>query len=174
MQNKNDDQLFVLLRKSNLDAFKTIYDRYFDQLNLFVRMQNIDADEVKDIIQEVFYRLWKKRKSLFIRKSLKAYLYRMTYNCMINMQRRNSGEKPLPDNTDSIITSIDNEDKLDNNIDLEMAIIRLPVKIRPVFTLKIFNDLSNKVIAQTLSISIKTVESHITQAYKILKNLFHA
>ena len=172
MQNKNDDQLFALLKKSNLEAFKTIYDRYFDQLDLFVRMQNINADEVKDILQEVFYRLWKKRRSIFIRKSLKAYLYRMTYNCMINMRKRNSGEKPLPDNTDSIITSIDNEDKLDNNIDLEMAIMSLPAKIRPVFILKIFNDLSNKEIAQTLSISIKTVESHITQAYKILKNFF--
>ena len=174
MQNINDEQLFDLIRKSNLEAFKTIYDRYFDQLYLFLSVQCHDADEVKDVIQEVFYQLWKKRKSIFIRKSLKAYLYRMVYNCMINIRKKNSRNISLQQDRDFKPNSIDIRDKLDNSIDLNMAIRILPIKIRPVYTLKVFNDLSNKEIARILSISIKTVESHITQAYNILKNLFFA
>ena len=174
MQNKNDDQLFALLRKSNLEAFRVIYDRYFDQLYLFVSIQNNNADEAKDIIQEVFYHLWKKRRSIFIRKSLKAYLYRMTYNCMINMRKKNSRNISLQKSSELNEDYLDPGEKLDKNIDLEMAITKLPLKIRHVYTLKVINDLSNKEIARTLSISIKTVESHLTEAYKILRNLFFA
>jgi RNA polymerase sigma-70 factor (ECF subfamily) len=174
MQNLNDEQLFALLKKSNLEALRTIYDRYYDQLYIFASLQNKDPEEAKDVVQDVFYQLWNKRKFIFIKKSLKAYLYRMTYNGVINKRTKNRRIKPLQQEDDYIANSIDTCERLDQKIDLEMAINKLPEKIRPVYILKAMNDLSNKEIASTLSISIKTVEAHITEAYKILRNLFFA
>ena len=70
----SDDQLLALIKKSDNDAFKEIYYRYFDKLYTFAWLQTGSDDRIKDIIQEVFYRFWKKRKFIFIRKSLKLEL----------------------------------------------------------------------------------------------------
>ncbi len=171
MTKSSDDDLLALLRKSNLEAFKAIYDRYFDQLTIFASLHTNGADEVKDIIQEVFFKLWNKRKTIRIKKSLKAYLFRMTYHCMINMRKKNNRLRYLQE-SDFNVHSIDTRERLEQKLDHEIAIQKLPEKIRPVYILKAINDLSYKEIAVTLNISIKTVEAHLTEAYKILRKLF--
>jgi RNA polymerase sigma-70 factor (ECF subfamily) len=52
---------------------------------------------------------------------------------------------------------------------LNESISNLPKKCKEVFILSKKDGLTNIEIAEYLNISIKTVESHITQAFKLLK-----
>ena len=168
MQKLSDDQLFALIKKSDIEAFKELYYRYFDQLYTFALLHANSSEDIKDVIQEIFYQLWKKRKFIFIRRSLKAYLYRMVHNFIINTQKKNSKIRYF-DNIDIKTRHIDTKDQLDQKIDIEIAIKKLPEKIRAVYILKTINDLSNKEIARVMNISIKTVEARTTEAYKKLR-----
>ena len=51
------------------------------------------------------------------------------------------------------------------------AIDKLPPQCKIIFVLSRFEDYSNKMIAQHLDISIKTVENQMTKALKILRNV---
>ena len=48
------------VRDSNRISFKTLFNRYHDQLFRFVVYKVQDADTAKDITQETFLRVWKK------------------------------------------------------------------------------------------------------------------
>jgi RNA polymerase sigma-70 factor (ECF subfamily) len=50
------------------------------------------------------------------------------------------------------------------------AILKLPEKMQMIFRQSHLDDLSNKEIAENLNISIKTVEAHITRAFKLLRS----
>jgi RNA polymerase sigma-70 factor (ECF subfamily) len=53
---------------------------------------------------------------------------------------------------------------------MSQEIENLPKKIKEIFVLSKTNGYTNLEISKTLNISIKTVESNITKAYKILRN----
>ena len=68
----------------------------------------------------------------------------------------------LPDGNNPEISLLDQEyQKL-----IQEAILSLPEKCREVFRLVLSDRLKHKEIAQLLNISEKTVEAHITNAYK--------
>jgi RNA polymerase sigma-70 factor (ECF subfamily) len=52
---------------------------------------------------------------------------------------------------------------------MRREIENLPKKIKDIFVLSKTNGYTNLEISETLGISVKTVESNITKAYKILK-----
>ena len=64
-----------------------------------------------------------------------------------------------------------NSDKdLSKSIDLMNSLIRdLPEKTKKIFCLKKINGLTNKEIAKHNKISLKTVEAHVTKAFKLLR-----
>lgn len=52
---------------------------------------------------------------------------------------------------------------------LQVALAKLPEKSRTVFELSRFQEMKYKDIAQTLDLSIKTVEGHMTKALRHLR-----
>lgn len=52
---------------------------------------------------------------------------------------------------------------------MNIMISKLPAKSKIIFTLSKQRGLSNIEISESLNISIKTVEGHITKAFKLLR-----
>src|SRR3990172_2615638 len=136
---QTDEELTILIRQSDLAAFKIIYYRYYEKLSRFVWLKTNNPD-FEDVVQEVFSRLWESRKKLVNIKSFQAYIYRITNNLIIDYYRKKSHrfdhltttpEKPVQSN----------EENWDKHIDLESAIANLPDKVREVFILSRFQVL---------------------------------
>jgi RNA polymerase sigma-70 factor (ECF subfamily) len=53
---------------------------------------------------------------------------------------------------------------------MNLKIESLPSRTKEIFCLSKQNGLSNVEISETLNISLKTVEGHITKAFKLLRN----
>ncbi|MBK8806884.1 MAG: RNA polymerase sigma-70 factor [Bacteroidales bacterium] len=120
-----------------------------------------------------FIGLWEKRSSIDRIDSLKSYLYRSVHNRCLN-HLRNS--KKFIDDSDAAFLEFDSgTDNLQaiEAIELEVliskTILSLPEKCRKVFELSRFEGMKYSEIAQSLDISIKTVEIHISKALKILR-----
>lgn len=134
-------------------------------------MEDLSISE--DLVQDVFFNLWKNRKSLEIRTSTRNFLVTNVKNSCIDYLRRKEVEARYTaaqsQNSDSMY---DTEDlyiisELEENINKALA--KLPDKIRIVFEMNRFQDLTYAEIAQQKEISVKTVEAYMTKALKHLR-----
>jgi len=153
--------------------FEELFRKHFTSLCLFAGKYISDFDSAKEIVHDVFIRLWEIRDNIDTSKPLKSYLFTSVHNRCLNFIRDN---KKFANNIDiSEISNIDFSDNNDKLIELEMkekimsVINSLPGKCRTIFELSRFEGLKYIEIAEKLNISVKTVEANISKALKILR-----
>jgi len=161
------------------DGFKQIFETWYPRLLRFAK--EYVGDEAEDILQNVFLKLWEKRTLLSADTNLNAYLLTMVKNrCMdfLNHQkvveRYASHQKTIQQETSFNYYAISKFDPEQMDIEAlerlaEKAIAELPEQCRKVFELSRYEGLKYREIAERLGISVKTVETHISNALKILR-----
>jgi len=162
------------LKLGKQDALQSIFKQYYKYL--LVTAINITNDQViaKDLVQDVFFEIWKKREQLSINSSFKAYLRKAVVNRALNFLKKNKrfdwGEEHFDAQTPA--KEISAQQQLETN-DLQQlinqAINQLPPKCKVIFTLSRFEKFTHKEIAAQLDISTKTIENQITKALKIIR-----
>lgn len=164
-----DAELVRAIKAADHRAFKTLYYRYFEALFRFLWRQTGDTELAKDLLQETFARLWKKRENLDPQQSIKSYLYRISHNLVIDYRRQN--RQPLDSLEDhaEISSPYSLNDQIDLSDKVHKAIQSLPEPVRLVFTMNRFDGFKYAEIAAALSISIKTVEARMSKALAILR-----
>lgn len=139
-----------------------------------------DMGAAEDTYQEIFVRLRQARLPEDVGNA-RAFLYKMAYN-LANDARRSRRRRTVRDNawTDTVTHKV-GIDAVADNPDVDAAIdakrtldlllsglVELPAKCREVFTLHRLRGLSHREIADSLGITTKTVEKHMTTALKHL------
>ncbi len=177
--NEEDQQLLELLLKDDEKGLELIFDRYYKYLVITAYKMINDDHKARDLVQDVFFRFWEKRETLNIQISLKAYLRRAVVNRVLDEMRKQkrhiwdehtAGSTQIADSS-SVLDHLETRD-LQKTID--HAIASLPERCRQVFSLSRFENMSHKEIANELGISVKTIESQITKALKILRKAVEA
>lgn len=140
----------------------------------------VDEDPAKDIVQDVFLKLWDDR-SIQVNESLNGLLFTMVRNkCLqlIEKEKVRAGyaNRALLALREQEIQYYEGEShsiiQKELMQQLEEAINRLPDKCREVFILSRYHDKKNREIAEELGISVKAVEKQITKAlHSIRKDL---
>ncbi|MCB8963824.1 MAG: RNA polymerase sigma-70 factor [Bacteroidales bacterium] len=155
------------IKHNDLDEFENLFKTYYAPLCNYVYSIIRDTDQSEEIVQEFFYNYWKNRKQISIKLSLKAYMYKSVRNSALRyIQHKHIEEKYRMKAThDDYITSPTNtlEDTELNGI-VENTLKQLPDRCRQIFELSRFNGLKYQEIADTLSVSVKTVEADMTKA----------
>ena len=173
-QNLHDQGLLNLIREDNRTAFEALYNRYWKELYNAAYKRLLDEHRSEELVQEVFIHLYLKRNSLIITSSLSAYIHTvLKYKVLDEIRKRLSSRTYL----DSLVynpttDSVDGHQLLEKKEIKEQFVLfseTLPKKCKEVFLLK-QDDLSNKKIAETLQISEKTVEGHVSHARRLLKS----
>lgn len=177
-----DEELVSLLQKGDRAAYTEIYHRYHGPLYIFVYNRIKDREEAKDIIHELFLKLWTDHLRLQVTASISAYLYTAARNRIINTIAHQQVANRYIDSFLTYIEQVDHQtaDHLARHNDLQafiqQEIENLHPRMREVFELSRHTNLSRREIAEKLGISEQTVKSHMHNALKILKaqlgNLF--
>lgn len=180
--NHTDEALVPLLREGDRGAYTEVYNRYQGLLYIFAYNRLKDREEAKDIIHELFLKLWTDRTHLQIAGRLSVYLYTAVRNRIINSISHQQIAARYIDSFLSYIERVDHQsaDHLARHNDLQAFIQReienLQPRMREVFELSRNTSLTRKEIAEKLGVSEQTVKSHMHNALKILKarlgNLF--
>ena len=161
------------LRRGDEAAFDVIFRRWYEPLCGYAsRLTDGDMDEAEDLVQQVFVKLWEQRERLDIAWSLKAYLYKTVHNAALNRLRAaTTRSKYLEVNAAQLenanVTPDDTASELHER--LQKALDLLPPQCRHVFELSRFEELKYREIADQLGISIKTVETQMGKALRILR-----
>ncbi|MDC3276315.1 RNA polymerase sigma-70 factor [Flavobacteriaceae bacterium] len=166
------DFLFVeKLKKGDYDAYTLLMNDYYKNLCGYANLFTKDPSKSEDIVQNVFVKLWVYRKKIDSNIPIKRYLHKSVYNEFIDQYRKNKSVVKLEEKHLKVINTIID----DNSFDIEKLMTRvndeiekLPEKCKKVFILNKKEGLTHDEIAEYLQISKKTVEGHITRAFKIL------
>jgi RNA polymerase sigma-19 factor, ECF subfamily len=169
-----EKSLLISLAKSDRRAFDIIYHRYSREL--FVKAYHkIGVKEIcEDIIQDTFTNLWVKREQLVIRQSLGAYLHGTLDNKIIDYYRQATLRLK---HIDQLIELLDQPEtspadrvaSREQELTLHGYIAGLSEKMRDIFMLSRYEQLSTDEISQKLSLSNQTVRNQISKALKILR-----
>jgi len=169
-----DIELIERIRQDDRLAFRMLFDRHYEFLLQAVMNITKDRNLSKDVGQEVFLELWKKRQSIQIKSSVKSYLHRSMINRTLNLIKSRKLKYQEPES----LPETPSTDNLHQKLEVKQlqqlineAIDDLPERCRMIFTLCRLEGLSHKEIAQKLDISTKTVENQMTKALKILRKV---
>lgn len=173
-QSYSDEQLLSLLKDSDIAAFNMVYDRYSRPLYLYILSKTDRGETSKDLLQDLFATLWEKRCTLDIHLSLKSYLYQCVRHKIIDLYRRDSTYRKylqqLIEHFDAQPHNIvDTYDYKARAHEVFEAINQLPARMKEIFMLSRFENLSIEQIAARLDLSQQTVKNQISKALKILR-----
>jgi RNA polymerase sigma-70 factor (family 1) len=173
LKNLSDEYLVEQLMEGKKNAFSEIYRRYSFKLFSIAYNQIGIQEEAEELVQEIFLDLWKRHKILTIRNldiyltisvKNKAYDY---FRSQINFRKFQEyvifKEIHQQFDTDNIITFND----LSNAV--EKVLGQLPEKSAEIFRKSRFENQSVKEIAESLQLTEKAVEYHITKSLKFLR-----
>ncbi len=161
----SDSELVIAIKSSDPDAFEALFLRYYDLLYKFLWRQTHSDELSKDFLQETFKRLWMNRTKLDQNKNIKAYLYKIAQNIIIENLRRQQREKKYR----NLLMNNPKNESIEIKSHINIAINNLPKKLKEVFILNRFEGLKYSEISQVCGIAVKTVESRMSMALKILK-----
>jgi RNA polymerase sigma-70 factor (ECF subfamily) len=160
------------LQQQDKAAFEHVFREFYAPLVGFATKYTNDQSAAEEVVQDVFYRMWNKANSLDIHTSVKAYLYGAVRNSCLNYIKHQKTKQEHVEHTK--YTSSDASEIQPMELDelqeeINAAIQKLPEKCREVFLLSRMENKKYKEIAETLNISIKTVENQMGKALKILR-----
>jgi len=164
------------------EGFRQIFETCYPRLFRFAAEYTGNIQDAEDILQNVFLIFWEKRASLQLDTNLNAYLLTMVKNHCVNhlkhqrvvhrysTNRKTELQRELTFNHYAFNHFNPEEMDIESLERLaEKAINELPEQCRKVFELSRYEGLKYREIAEKLGISVKTVETHISHALKILR-----
>lgn len=134
-----------------------------------------DKDAAKDIVQDVFFKLWKNRNEVEFKDQIKHYLFRATSHTALNYLRFNKKIFRIADTTlleNSLVASPGTESIGYKELELRVrhAIEKLPARCKAIYVLSRHEGLKYQEIAETLNLSLKTVENQMGLALQRLRD----
>jgi len=166
---QTDQQIWESIRAGNVGALRTLHDRYFFALCHFADKSLHQLPVSEELVSNCFLRLWEQRKTITIHQSLKAYLYFMVRNQVIDYVRANKNKLVA---VDEKIPEIPTEEEIDRQefyAILYRAIGKLPEQRRQILEMAALDSMTYREVAEKLSISVNTVKTQMGRAYQFLK-----
>lgn len=162
-------------------TYKSLFRRYYTNL-LFYATRIVGEEDAEDVVQDVFVELWKRKDTMKVGEQIQAFLYRAVYTRALNVLKH----RDIVSGYEAVMLEIhkkrvefyqpDSNDVVKRIEDAELrrklsdVINELPDKCRMVFKLSYLHDMKNKEIADTMGVSLRTVEAHMYKALKLLRD----
>src|SRR5487761_2005871 len=162
------------IEESLHDNFRIFFDQHYQRLCSYAFSFLKEEESCEDIVQDIFIKIWLNRQDLIGTDQLKFYVFSAVRNNCLTMLQKNKKYRIVEMNEEDEGEEIDfkldpEEANTEPTALIAKALDRLPPKCREVFLLSRISNLSYLQIADTLGISIKTVENQMGKALKILR-----
>jgi RNA polymerase sigma-70 factor (ECF subfamily) len=163
-----------LIQSDPLQTFRRLFDENFHQLVFSAFRYLNDYDQAKDIVQDVFVKVWQNFDEIRHVSDLKGYLYKAVQNSSMNFLKhvkvrekfvvdfRQSGLSATPSHEDFLTEE-------ETKIRIHQAVNKLPDNWREAFVHSKYDNLKYHEIASEMNISQKTVEKYISKALHFLR-----
>jgi RNA polymerase sigma-70 factor (ECF subfamily) len=166
-----DQEIVGRIRKGDVDQFESLFRSSYASLVRYAKTIIKDQDASEEIVQDLFFRLWKDKERIRIKSSLNGYLFRSVHNkCLHFIDHRRIVERHVEEMSTHQPENQESPSDILNYKELQAKIAtileRLPERCGTIFCMSRFEGLKYSEIAEKLSVSIKTVESNMGRALK--------
>jgi len=169
-----DLQLIYLLKEDDQHAFAEIYSRYSESLAGFAASKLYSMDAARDVIHDLFVKLWEDRKQLNITLKLRAYLFTITRHRIIDEIRKNITRneyaamlrlftKAYEPNAEQQLAMKELQQIVENSV------AQLTPKVKEIYKLSREENLSIPEIAEKLQLSEQTVKNQLSTSLSHLR-----
>jgi RNA polymerase sigma-70 factor (ECF subfamily) len=136
----------------------------------------VSRDEAEDVLQRVFYEVWRNRDRYDPARSLEAWVLGIARKRAIDqLRRRRSNVVPLEELRD--IAGDDGRELAERYAratEVRAALERLPAEQREVLTLAYFGDLTQTQVAERLGVPLGTVKARTFRGLRRLAGILGA
>jgi RNA polymerase sigma factor (sigma-70 family) len=163
------------IRHGDQAAFLDAYNEFHIKVFRFFLKRVLLNETAKDLTQQCFIRLWQFRHTLSDAYTLEKQVFVIAHSLLVNHFEKEYREKKIrfrhtaPAYKQIVLPSHADAFELTDNV--KAAIELLPPVRKKILVLKAFHDFSNREIAKEMKISVKTVEDHISKAFRRMKKV---
>jgi RNA polymerase sigma-70 factor (family 1) len=166
-----DTEIIGRIRQGDTEQFELLFRSSYVSLVRYAMTLIKDHDSSEEIVQDLFFRLWKDKEKIKIESSLNGYLFRSVHNRCLHYMEHNRvvarhaeeishGQNDNQENPSDILYYKELQAKIARILE------RLPERCGKIFYMSRFEGLKYNEIAEKLSVSVKTVESNMGKALK--------
>lgn len=167
-----DTFLLQHMQQGDKKAFDTLFRKYYPILCAYAH-RFVDLEDAEETVQDTLLWLWENKKTLIIKTSLSAYLFKMIHHRALNRLAQqdaiNRANTLFYEKMQEMLQDTDYYQIEELTRRIKDAVNLLPPSYREAFVMHRFHDMSYKEIAAILNVSTKTVDYRIQQALKQLK-----
>ncbi len=171
-----DEAIISLIKKGDKKAFETIVDRYLDKIKRYGRKFIYDRDDIDDLVQEVFLKVYININSFDDSRKFSPWIYRIAHNEFVNAIKKRMYERIFRVDFDLFIPHPEAKENLEKEGDdffrkkiLDEHLKQIDAKYREVLVLYYFEDMDYKEIADILGIPTSTVGVRLSRGKEMLK-----
>jgi len=166
------DTLLQKLKSGDEAAYRDIFIEYYPLLLSFAFKIIRNEDHAKDAVQNVFVKLFSSREHINVQEDLRAYLFTAVRNECLNLIKKETRMQQHHEEIQRGVNEsffVDAIEEAEHENRIFKAISELPTQCRKIFTMSRLEEKKNHEIAAELGISVRTVETQISNALKTLR-----
>jgi RNA polymerase sigma-70 factor (ECF subfamily) len=171
-----EEELIKKAKQGNMNAFGQLVELHYPVVEKFAYQLGNRQDEIEDITQEVFFRVYRFIDQ-FTKAKFSTWLYKITLNVTRDFSRKRQSnlrkvfkiqqdfrQDDYPEIESAVIRN--EEDRI-----LHLAIQKLDEKYRVPIVLYYFHEKKYEEIAEIMSITLSTVKTRILRGKTMLKKV---
>lgn len=170
----NEQELFLRIASSDQTAFRHLTDRYWNKLYTVAFTFLKSQEAAKDVVQEVFLKVWLKREQLASIQNAEAWLFILTRNEVLNAlkkKRIDTRDLLMAVNTAVADESADSGTNIkDIKSLIKQGLDLLPDQQKAIFILSKEQGLTHEQICEQLNLARSTVKNSLVKALAFLRN----
>ncbi|RPD39390.1 RNA polymerase sigma factor [Chitinophaga barathri] len=169
-----DIELLQRLKSDEPDAFRLLFDTYWERLYQVAYQKLRSEEDAKDIVQNSLIRIWQRKNTLDIKVSLEAYLtsvvrYEILSFIAASIKTKEKQEQIARHVLPDFVQLVDSLQVKELHQHLDKLVQQLPEKMRRVYLLSRNDDLSISEISHSLQLSEQTVRNQLNTALARIK-----
>ncbi len=177
-----DNTLMLKVRDGDLGKFSFLFERHHRTLFNFLLRLTGNRDLSEDLVQEVFLRMLKYRRTFRPDSQFTAWMYQVARNAHVDYFRKHKNEAPADrdaEKEDSLVEPVGPAPNPEQQFRkaqeaslVRRALARLSLDKREVLILSRYQGLKYEEIAAILGCEVGTVKGRVFRAVQELGNIF--
>jgi RNA polymerase sigma-70 factor (ECF subfamily) len=173
---ETDELLMLAVRDGEITKLGILFDRHHSVLFDYLLRMTGNRTAAEDLVQEVFLRILKYRKTFQDNSRFTAWMFRIARNARMDHHRKRRIETTFPEEGVEIQNrsafAIEELERQQESILLERAMLKLPEDKREVLVLSRYREMKYEDIAELLGCEVSTVKTRVHRALKELREIF--